>query len=118
MNNLAFVLTIEAILALLVVAAIAAFPAQTEKTDLFELLLLQKENDLLKIWLEEETLDENTLASDFKFVFPQLNGAIEFEGKKIEIGKQYSEAKNSVSSSALFLEKDSRLSELRITAYN
>jgi len=118
LNSLAFVLTIEAILALLVVAAIASFPAQQEKTSLFELLLLQKENDLLKLWLMDKELDEKEIVDDFKLVFPNLDGAIEFDGKKIEIKNNGLNAKNKTSSSALFYSKDGRLSELRVAVYH
>lgn len=118
MNESAFVFTIEAVLALLAVAAIAGFPVQTEKTDLFELLLLQKENDLLKIWLSESELKESELVSDFNFVFPLLNGHIEIDGKKTEINNSEAKTQNSVSSGALFYSKEGRLAELRIAVYN
>ncbi len=117
LNSNAFALTIEAILALLVVAAIASFPMQAQKTDLLELLVLQKENDLLKIWLAERELGEKELASDFEFAFPQLNGAIEFNGKTTEIKKFDYKTKRSISSSALFYLENENLAELRITVY-
>ncbi len=117
MNKKAFALTIEAILALLAVAAIASFPMQPQKTDLLELLVLQKENDLLKIWLGERELGEKELASDFEFAFPQLDGAIEFNGKKIEIKKFDYKTERKISSSALFYLENENLVELRITVY-
>lgn len=116
LNKKAFALTIEAILALLVVASIASFPMQAQKTDLLELLVLQKENDLLKIWLQEE-LDEKEMASDFEFAFPQQNGEIEFNGKTIKIKKFGYETKRSISSSALFYLANGNLAELRITVH-
>lgn len=116
LNKKAFALTIEAILALLIVASIASFPMQAQKTDLLELLVLQKENDLLKIWLQEE-LDEKEMASDFEFAFPQQNGTIEFNGKTIEIKKFGYETNRSVSSSALFYLANGNLAELMITVH-
>ena len=117
MNSKALALTIEAILALLMVASIASFPVQQQKTDLLELLVLQKENDLLRIWLSEGELGEAEMASDFEFGFPQSNGAIEFNGKKIEIKKFAYGSESSVSSEALFYLRNGELAELRITVY-
>ena len=44
-------------------------------------------HDLLLIWSKQRNFSENTLKSDFEFVFPNKSGLIEVEGKKIEINK-------------------------------
>lgn len=117
MNEIAFALTIEAILALLVVAAIASVPIQQQKNSLFELLLLQKENDLLKLWLSEKELSENEMKKDFEFVFPALAGEIRVGKKTVKIFSSTGK-RESISSSTMFLTKEGTMEELRITVYN
>jgi len=118
LNDTAFVLTIEAILALLLAATIAAFPVQAQKTNLSELLLLQKENDLLKAWLQEKELREEEMLADFEFVFPEFSGSIRFDGKTTEIKKTSQNASERLSSGALFLQRSGNLAELSITVYH
>jgi hypothetical protein len=118
LNEHALAIAIEAIFALLLAATIASFPIQeNNNAKVEELLILQKENDLLKVWLQQQTLQEKELLSDFEFVFPNRTGTISVAGKKIEIKKNNTFFQKIISSSAFCLSENSELLELRIAVY-
>lgn len=97
--NKAFVFSAEAIVALLLIASIAAIPPQKHETNLIELLLLQKENDLLKVWAKEKTsIDE--MKSDFEFVFYGKSGKAAINETEAFFGKQ--NCKKEISSNATY----------------
>jgi len=67
-----FLFSLEALLALLLFALLLlSFPkALFQKTSLEELYVLQKADDLLKVWSVERNFSKEELLSDIAFVFP------------------------------------------------
>lgn len=112
-----FALSLEAILSLLLLAGIASMASfEHQNNSLNELLLLQKENDLLKVWVKEKTFDLNGMKSDFEFVFPQKSGKIFLNGGEISIGKSI--GKKAVSSNAVFFSKNLEKTVLRVIVFD
>jgi hypothetical protein len=118
-NEKAIVLTVEAMLSLLLFAVIATLPLQSQETSLAELLILQKENDLLKVWLLQESLpSEAEMLKDFETVFPQSSGTIEVDGKKIEVARKQADSASKIVSTAIFFDSALQRHEIRLTVYN
>ena len=104
-----FYLSLEAGISLLILVFIlVAAIGVGNNTDLKELYILQKENDLLKMWAKEG-ISEKGMVSDFEFAFSGSCGFLEIDGKKSGgncLG-------NSVASSAIFV--DENLQKRKVT---
>ena len=98
-----FYLSTDAILSLLLLSALLAAQAPLEAADvsLRELYVLQKENDLLRLWMVEGAFNENAMQRDFAFVFPGSSGKIVIDGREILVGKKGEEG---TASSLLFFD--------------
>ena len=108
-------LSVEAILSLLILAALLAVAAPAEKESMQELYIFQKENDLLKIWARDGLPPAEEMVSDFEFAFPQASGAIEIDGEAIEIGEQGGE--DAVSASVYFFDEKMRRREIKVKVF-
>lgn len=86
MNSRAFHLSIEAIFSLLVLALLLSMPLPAADAGLERLQLLQKQQDLLAVWLVGGDFGSAEMKSDFEFVFAGRAGIIEFAREKLEIG--------------------------------
>lgn len=112
-----FYLSLEAIISLLLLSALIVMqtPEQETNTGLKELVILQKENDLLRVWLIQGSFNEKEMVEDFQFVFPNANGKITVDGKEIVIGKQ---EKNTVASSTLFFDNIMAMHSIKLSVFN
>jgi hypothetical protein len=97
-----FSFTLEALISLILVTAIISVPVQYNQSSLNKIYALQKENDLIKVWIKTKNFKEEELKKDFKKMFPFQKGEIEIEGKKIEI--EGIKGKNSIKSSGFYYE--------------
>ena len=87
-QNRAFVFSLEAALSLVLLAGILVMQAPAEKKDLRELLVFQKENDLLKLWAKQQKFSLEEMRKDFVFAFPNSSGEITVNEKALLIGKK------------------------------
>jgi hypothetical protein len=84
--------SIEAALSLLVLTAVILSTPNAESPGLQDLLILQKEHDLMRIWAREGIPEINEMKSDFKFAFGNKGGKIEVNGRVVLIGPESKEA--------------------------
>ncbi len=110
-------LTFEAMLGLLILFAILSIPIQNGQQSLHELHILQKQDDLLKLWLSERSFDAEKMKGDFEFVFPNSSGAIEIGEEKIVVGKPVTNNSKIYSASGFMLNENLRTIEIRISIY-
>ena len=83
-----FYLSLGELIALLLVAsALLALP-ESEEPSFKELVVLQKEHDLLKVWGKTLEFEEKELVQDFQEVFPNRSGFVEIDGKKLSVGEK------------------------------
>lgn len=113
--NRGFYLSLEACVSLiLLIIAILAVAGVDPDTNLKEIYILQKENDLLKIWSRKCTFSESEIISDFNFAFPESCGKIEVDGIIISNNNC---AGNSISSSAYFFDADLNPRKITLTVF-
>ena len=118
MRSSGLYLSLEAIFSLIILISLLVIPTQLREQNLDELYIMQKQNDLLKIWVRERNFEEANLKSDFLFVFPNQKGLIEFGNKKIVIGKL--EGLNNYRKSVAighYLDGELELREIKLTVY-
>ncbi len=115
MNRKAQHLSLDAVLCLIMVAAIASFPAETHELGIeIELLLLQQENDLMKVWLLEEEISIEGM---------ELDSCKMFQGRKtlVSLGEETrlleGHGKNMVASETFALGKNGELTRIEIIVY-
>jgi hypothetical protein len=114
-NNKGVYLLIEAILSLTLLVSILVLLTPLEKNNLNKLLVLQKANDLIKVWVKEKSFHEEKMAKDFESVFPRLKGEITLKGKKIVIKGR--DSKNIVSVKGFYVIKGVGLREIRLKVF-
>ncbi|MDD5148358.1 MAG: hypothetical protein PHH08_02740 [Candidatus ainarchaeum sp.] len=95
MENKGFFFSLEAVLALAMVSGLLLMQVPEEKKDLHELVVFQKENDLLKIWAKQRSFIPEKMKKDFEFAFPETGGEIKVNGKATAIGKKTGRAVSS-----------------------
>lgn len=100
----------EAALSLLVLAAVILSTPSAESPNLQNLLILQKEHDLMRVWARNGIPEIEEMELDFRFAFGNRSGKIEVDGQAVSIGPESEEA---VSAQMEFF--DSRLNRKRIT---
>ncbi|MDD5162982.1 MAG: hypothetical protein PHD95_02125 [Candidatus ainarchaeum sp.] len=88
----AFVFSLEAALSLILLSGFLLMQMPQEKKDLHELLVFQKENDLLKIWAKQQKFAPEEMQKDFEFAFPKAGGEIFLDGKILQIGNKTQKA--------------------------
>lgn len=81
-----------------------------------ELIILQKEHDLLKIWLLERPPKEE-MVNDAKEMFGERFSLI-IDGKKVFDGNIGRENSNAISSKLLILDKNLKETEIILIAYD
>ncbi|MBU0662047.1 MAG: hypothetical protein ABH854_03940 [Candidatus Diapherotrites archaeon] len=111
-------LSIEALFSLLFLALILTVPVPQPQPTLHNLQMLQKQHDLLSLWLADGSLDETIIRDDFAFAFPNSTGTVNFCGTEISTGR--ARPRNSaaaVSSSALYLSPAMQLCEITLTVF-
>jgi hypothetical protein len=85
----AVVFSLEAAISLIALLAIITAAARfTGQESLMEIILLQKEDDLLKAWAKQGILEEEKMVEDFLFVFPEHSGRIIVNKKEIILGEE------------------------------
>ncbi len=113
-NEKGFSFTLEALISFSVLLLILTIPVQKEKSDLEKIYSIQKEHDLIKIWIKTKNFEEKNLKEDFKKMFPFQKGEIEIKGKKIEIkGK---EGKDELKVSGFYY-KNGKISEISVKVF-
>lgn len=110
-------LAFEAVLSLLILFAILSIPMQDEQQNLHELHILQKQDDLLKMWLSEGNFNPEKMWGDFEFVFPNSSGFIEIGDQKIAVGKKREKYLRIYSTSGFALDERLNAIEIRISIY-
>ncbi len=99
-----FTFTLEALISLMLLVMIISIPIEENKNDLEKIYVLQKENDLIKVWIKTKNFDEKELEKDFKKMFPFQKGEIIINGKKTEIkGKK---GENEIKSNGFYYENE------------
>ncbi|MFH1224502.1 MAG: hypothetical protein V1676_01735 [Candidatus Diapherotrites archaeon] len=116
MNASAFHLGIEAVFSLLVLALLLSAPVPAADSSLSRLQLLQKQQDLLAVWVAFGNPDAETMRADFVFVFPGRAGIIGFAGDKFEINLPPEGCTRSTAS-ARYLDGTLRLREITLTVF-
>ncbi|MCX6798668.1 MAG: hypothetical protein NTW59_01055 [Candidatus Diapherotrites archaeon] len=112
-NGLYF--TADALLSLLLLSALLALPAQQQEADWSQLLALQKENDLLKIWAAEGMpFNEVEIISDAQFVFPGSGMKITLDGKEIPLG---AETGSAIASEIIFFDSGMQKHTIQLAVY-
>lgn len=89
MNERAVYFSLEVILSFILLVALIAFPLHRNEGKADELVLVQKEHDLIKVWVKERCFSKDEMEKDFLQNFPSNAGIIEFEGKKIFVNSTY-----------------------------
>ena len=69
----------------MILIAVLSVPIEKNPANLEKIYVLQKENDLIKVWVKTKKFDEKEMQEDFKKMFPFQKGEITVKGKKIEI---------------------------------
>lgn len=114
--NKGFFLSLEAAVSLLALASIivAAMPQAEEEESLKEIIILQKENDLLKAWAKKASFEENEMLSDFQLAFPEQSGKIILNGGEIQIGEK---KQNAIASRMVFFQKNMEKTEITLIVF-
>ena len=115
--NKGIILSIEATVSLLCLTAIiiASCHEESSETGSEEVLLLQKADDLLKIWAKKASFEEQEMASDFSLAFPQQSGKIIVNGKETVIEKEKHEA---ISTSMVFYSAEMQRNEVTLIVFH
>lgn len=80
-----FGFTLEALTSLTILVIIISIPITYNENDLSKIYCLQKENDLIKIWIKTKGFKEKELKNDFREMFPFQQGEITAGEKKIVV---------------------------------
>jgi hypothetical protein len=113
-KNRAFVFSLEAVLSLILISGLLVLQMPKEKKDLHELLIFEKENDLLKIWAKQQKFSLEEMEKDFEFAFPGANGELLLNGKNLVIGKQ---AQKAIASEISFFGLDASKTSISIRVF-
>lgn len=114
MNN-GFVFSLEALLSLLLLASILLVPQIQYENRLSELLIFQKENDLLKIWGAQQKFSLDEMRMDFELAFPEKNGEIRIGLESELVGGK---GKKAVCSEALFFTEEMSFTNISICVFD
>lgn len=110
-----FCFSAEAAVSMLLLGALLALPAPAAQSALPDLLVFQKENDLLKIWQKHGLpLDESEIAGDIRFFFPGKNAAAIIDGREIMLGEKTA---NAISSETIFFDCSMQRHRIQLTIF-
>lgn len=107
-------LGVEAVLSLVILVMLLAVPYAKTDIRMDELVIMQKAHDLLKVWGMDSSWDEEEMAEDFRFVFPNKGGGITIGGKDVEAA----ECRNQDEAHSIkgyLIDSESRLAEVVLT---
>lgn len=110
MNAKGLYASVEAMLSLLLLVAVLLSIQETEEPSLENLYLLQKENDLLKLWVKNGIPPKEEMVADFALVFPGKSGEIRVNESIISVGNY--KGNEAMASEILFI--DSQLNKTRV----
>ncbi len=112
-------LSIEAMLSMVLLAALVAAPSSIQEQDFSSLQVLQKQNDLLGVWIKERDFSKETFSADFRVVFPTGCGSIEADNTKHALGSNCGNAwKRKSVADAFYARDDLTLGSMRLTVYH
>ncbi|MFH1663681.1 MAG: hypothetical protein ABH986_02645 [archaeon] len=109
-----FSFTFEAALSMIILVIIISIPVQSEPGKLEKIYVLQKENDLIKVWVKEKEFNENEMKKDFREMFLSEKGEITVEGKKIGIDGKTG---NTIIKSSGFYYRNGKLDEISVKVF-
>ncbi len=105
----------EAALSLIFLALIIIYSGNQEQEESSaEILILQKSNDLLKIWAKQGIPGEKEMAEDFLLAFPQHYGKIIINKKETKIGR---EGKQAISTGFSFFSANLEKKEITLIVF-
>lgn len=84
MDEKGLYLGVEAVLSLVILVMLLSAPYAKTGIRMDELMVMQKAHDLLKVWGMDSSWNEDSMAEDFRFVFPNKGGGITIGGKEVE----------------------------------
>ena len=116
MNEKALYFSIEAIVSLLAIVAIIQLHSPANESNFNELYQMQKENDLIRAWIIVNERNEEQIVQDFRLLFGEKKGLIEFDGKAIET-KPTENYSSSVAVEGVYWENH-ELKKIRLTVFN
>lgn len=91
--NRGFIFSYDALLFLAAVSFLVLQMAYLPAEGKEHFLILQKQHDLVKVWLMEGSFEKGSIARDLNFVFPNKSGSVYFGNEKIIFGSQKSKGK-------------------------
>jgi len=114
-----FIFSVDSTIALLTIAASAAMVfyllAALKQPRIEELLILQKEHDLMKHWLLQSPFEQEMIEQAEKLF--GKNFSLEIDGKNF-FANSNSDFKNSISSKLLLIDRDLKVQEIVLTVYD
>ena len=115
-SNRGFYLSLEAVISFIVLVMIVIAAGSIAHSKNNEIYILQKENDLLKVWFVDGLDSEMEMRSDFQFVFPNNCKILEVNGVMIFTSEMECSG-DAVSSSGSFINEFLQVSEIRLTVF-
>lgn len=109
-----FSFTLEALISLIVLISVISVPIEGKENTMEKIYTIQKENDLIKVWIKTENFNEKEIKEDFKKMFPFQKGEIFIEGKKIEVDGV--KAENALKNSGFYY-SEGKLKEISVKVF-
>ncbi|MDP2973801.1 MAG: hypothetical protein Q8N60_02005 [Candidatus Diapherotrites archaeon] len=110
-----FYLSMEAILSMVLLVSLLAFPLPQQSSYLNDLHVFKKENDLLLLWQQQgSSLNLEQMQRDFQFAFPGLSGKIVFDGIEKPVGTGKNE---SIASEIAFFDGLMQRHEIKLVVF-
>ncbi|HIH17146.1 MAG TPA: hypothetical protein HA252_07115 [Candidatus Diapherotrites archaeon] len=107
--------SLEALLGFAVLVLVLLSTKPAEAPDLKPLYLLQKQHDLLVVWVGQGIPSLPEMESDFRRVFPGFSGRIGFNDEFVAVGEP---ASNAFTESIYYAAPSGALGRLSITLYD
>ncbi|MFH1586420.1 MAG: hypothetical protein ABID38_01025 [Candidatus Diapherotrites archaeon] len=111
-------LSTEALFSLFLLCSVLLLPASFSSPSYSEVLLVQKGNDLLAVWMMQRSFSQREILSDIQLVFPMHAVLVEIDGSEYWHNKRNFAGMDATSSSIFFLDDSLQLKELRLTIYH
>lgn len=111
-----FYLTLEAVISFIILVMIVIAAGNVSNSKNNEIYILQKENDLLKVWFVDGLDSELEMVSDFEFAFPNNCKILEVNSIRI-FASEMKCTGDAVSSSGKFINEFLQVSEIKLTVF-
>ena len=111
-----FYLSLEAAVSFIVLVMIVIAAGNISNSKNNEIYILQKENDLLKVWFADGLDSELEMVNDFQFAFPNNCKILEVNGIRIFTSEMKCGG-DAVSSSGKFINEFLQVSEIKLTVF-